>query len=170
VALSAQSQRAEIKVNRRRKILIGAGAGVLTLGLALGIAEARGPGWGDHMPMRGMGMMMMWDQIDENGDGKVMKPELDAFIAGNSQQADANGDGQLSREEFTTFLTAVTRPFQVRSFQFLDADGNGEISATELQRPADRFFAAHEREGALTPSAHRHGRGGNDDGPPRRTP
>jgi hypothetical protein len=145
----------------RTKVLLGtAAAGVIAAGLFAGMANAHGWGRGPG-PMMGMGGMLM-DQIDTDHDGKITKDELDGYIGTMFQKYDKNGASGLSQEDFAALLAEVTKPAQVRVFQFFDANGDGSITEVELRQPADRFFAAHEENGAIGPMQRGHHRRGPD--------
>jgi len=105
---------------------------------------------------------MLMDQIDTDHDGKITKDELDGYIGTMFQKYDKNGASGLSQEDFAALLAEVTKPAQVRVFQFFDANGDGSITEVELQQPADRFFAAHEENGAIGPMQRGHHRRGPD--------
>lgn len=57
---------------------------------------------------------------------------MNAFRAAKVAAADLNKDGALSLEEFDTLYRELTRTRMVRAFQSLDSDGDGVISAEEM--------------------------------------
>lgn len=116
-----------------------------------------GAGFG---PMGGQGTMgALFQKFDSNGDGTVTPDELRAGLSGELKQYDKNGDGTLSLDEFAAFYADITRTAMVRHFQALDADGNGQISATEMTAPADRmeqmqkFWQSQRGDGTAMPGA-----------------
>lgn len=94
-------------------------------------------GGGSGMPMMDRDMMRMM-----MGSGMMAQPS--AAEAGVAMQArlaefDANGDGFLSLPEFEALHAAMTRETTVDRFQHLDADGDGQVSATEMAAPSQRM-------------------------------
>ncbi len=91
-------------------------------------------------PMGGSGTMgALLKQFDSNGDGTVSADELRAGLAGELKQYDTNGDGTLSLDEYAALYAQITHLGMVRHFQALDVDGNGQVSASEMNAPADRM-------------------------------
>ncbi len=140
----------------RTKLLFG-GVGVLALG-AVGfaaVADAHGMrgGWGGHRMggMAGMGMTQLFERADANGDGSVTRDEAAAFVGGRLSANDGNGDGNLTLDEFQPLYLELTRPMMVRGFQFLDADGDGNVTEAEMNRPVERLFDRADRndDGAI---------------------
>ena len=164
----------------RTKILAGA-LGILILGGggAFGvatIAEAQGfggPGGPGGMMRGGMGMAMdLFDEVDANGDGKVERAEMDAFVKKELKNSDGNGDGTLALGEFQTLWLERTMPLMVRGFQFLDADGDGKVTEAEMERPAGRAFDRLDRNDDGAVAKDELGRGGRHGhhGPDREGP
>jgi hypothetical protein len=48
-------------------------------------------------------------------------------------EADSDGNGALSAQEFEAFTEAMHRQFAQARFAKLDADGDGQVTAAELQ-------------------------------------
>jgi hypothetical protein len=134
-----------------RNLVLLAGAAAVVAGLAwAGSSLAQGWHGGGFGPMgRGPGMMgmMMLDQLDADGDGKVSRAEVDAFRKARFESADKSRDGRLDQAEFETLWLEVTRPMRIRAFQMLDADGDGIVTAVEVERPVNRMFGRLDRDG-----------------------
>jgi Ca2+-binding EF-hand superfamily protein len=139
----------------------------------------RGFGPGGFGP-RGMGPMGGFGQVrgellknvDANGDGAITQEEIDAAVAARLDQFDADKNGSLSLQEFEALWADLTRPAAVRAFQFLDPDGNANVSKDELDEALGGIVKRFDRngDGKLTredrPRGHRmHGRWSDDDGP-----
>ncbi|WP_199672152.1 EF-hand domain-containing protein [Pseudooceanicola sediminis] len=84
-------------------------------------------------PMGG-GMMQMFDA---DGDGTVTPEEMRAQLQAKLTEYDSDGDGALSIAEFETLHSAMIREMMVDRFQYLDADGDGSVTAEEMTAPAD---------------------------------
>lgn len=78
----------------------------------------------DLSPQQIEGFRQMFNQLDKNGDGTVVKSELDAvFKQGgfNDQQIqeylqshDLNGDGKITFEEFTEHAKIMFSQFSIQ--------------------------------------------------------
>ena len=89
--------------------------------------------------MGGMGPMggPMMQMFDADGDGTVTPEEMRAQMQAKLTEYDSNGDGALSIAEFETLHSAMIREMMVDRFQYLDADGDGSVTAEEMTAPAD---------------------------------
>ena len=91
---------------------------------------------GHRGPMGPMGMIgpMLTAGFDADADGVVTQAELDAGLAALVTKYDADGDGTLSLDEFAGLHAELMRPMTVRAFQWIDADGDGALSAAEQDK------------------------------------
>jgi Ca2+-binding EF-hand superfamily protein len=100
----------------------------------------------------------MFARADKNGDGKISKEEAPERLSQNFERLDANGSGFIEKEEFTRAMGALLprgpaapqpRPeFVVGAMvlKALDADGDGEISASEIEGAA-KALAKFDKNG-----------------------
>lgn len=136
-------------MQRKTKLWLGGGAAaLLTLGGLASLANA------DMMGMRhgmGMGRMAMaqqlMDRYDANKDGKVTQAEIDQNRTDWQKEFDADKNGTLSLDEFQALWLKARREEMVRSFQFLDRDGNGQVTLDEYKDPFAGIVAARDRNG-----------------------
>ncbi|WP_084627423.1 EF-hand domain-containing protein [Sediminimonas qiaohouensis] len=119
---------------------MGGPAGMMQGGMP-GIGPMGGAGgmMGGHGAMMGGGMMAMMETLDADGDGTVTPKEAQEGLQSLLADYDADGDGSLSLDEFETLHSALIRQTMVDRFQFLDADGDGQITQGEVVKPADRM-------------------------------
>ncbi len=126
-------------------------------------AAARGPGMGQGIiqegmmgaGMRGQGpfLMLEFDAIDTDKDGKITVAELDAHRAAAVVGTDANNDGKLSAEELAAqdlrMMTERANTRAARMIETLDTDGDSLLSAAEMAaRPMpDRIFDRLDADG-----------------------
>ncbi|MDB5315077.1 MAG: hypothetical protein JWO24_921 [Rhodospirillales bacterium] len=161
----------------RKSATIGLLAGVIGLGLAGAAVAQRGPG---HHGPRGEGGFAAGEafaRADANNDGRVTLDEGRGWLQARFAEADADRDGGVTIDELVAFMQArraAGRPApseerQVRmrdglsrGFRFVDANGDGKVSMTELTPVAEAMFRAADRnaDGALARDEIRPQRGG----------
>lgn len=100
------------------------------------------PGMGGPGMMGGMGLML--ETFDADGDGQVTPDELRSGLEEKLTEYDADGDDTLSLEEFETLHSDMIREMMVDRFQFLDNDGDAQITAEEIVAPAERMQRMQE--------------------------
>ncbi len=88
-------------------------------------------GHGAMGPMAMMGKQMLAASFDANGDGTVTQAELNDGLAALVTKYDADANGTLSLDEFAGLHAELMRPMTVRAFQWIDADGDGQLSKDE---------------------------------------
>lgn len=166
-----------------RGVGMGSGQGMMQMMMRMhGMMGADGamPGMGMMGMPDGMGMMGgmagsgMMSALDEDGDGTVTPEEARMRLGSLLSDYDADADGTLSISEFETLHSALIRETMVDRFQHLDADGDGRITAEEMQAPAaqmQRMQGLRERminEGGYAPGQMMPGQGRMmDEGGPR---
>ena len=94
-----------------------------------------GGGMGSMGSMGGIGGMM--EALDADGDGTVTPDEAHEGLQALVAEYDADGDETLSIAEFETLHSALIREAMVDRFQFLDDDGDGQVTMGEIVKPAD---------------------------------
>jgi hypothetical protein len=147
------------------------GMGMMGMPGGMGMMGPGGPMMGGMTALPGMGMM---SDLDADGDGVVTPEEAQSGLGSLLSDYDADGDGTLSIAEFETLHSALIRETMVDRFQHLDADGDGRITAEEMQAPAaqmQRMQGLRERmmnEGGYAPGQMMPGQGRMmDEGGPR---
>ena len=133
---------------KRTKILLGTlAAGVVAATLVVGHAQADGRGWGGGPGGGRIGWAggEVFDQADADKNATLTRAEVDAFRADKLRRFDAGGDGRLGLEEFQGLWAEMTRPMQVRAFQFVDGNGDGQVTDEEMRRPLDAFVDRLDR-------------------------
>ena len=101
---------------------------------------------GKRMFHRDMMMRERLNEADSDGDGKVTMAEIKTKQEANLAKYDTNNDGQLSLEEYKPLWIERHNRRIVRSFQFLDANGNGQVSDAEFRRVIDWVVARMDRD------------------------
>ena len=104
--------------------------------------------------MGGHGPEALLDKFDTNKDGKISKAEIDAAQADQLKKYDKDGDGTLSLAEYQALFTDQAREPMVRSFQGFDRDGDGKVTADELNGRYDRLVQHldHNNDGVIDQS------------------
>lgn len=111
-------------MNRMHGQMMGGGMGMMQGGM---------PGMGSM----GDGLMAMMEPLDADGDGTVTPDEAREGLKALVAEYDADGDETLSIAEFETLHSALIRESMVDRFQFLDDDGDGQVTMGEIVKPAD---------------------------------
>jgi hypothetical protein len=158
-------------MKRSVKMAMATGALAIAGGLFIagsGVAQSAGP-MGGHRggPMAGpMGgpfgelRREMLKGIDTNGDGALSQDEINAAVNARFAEFDADKNGSLSLQEFEALWADLTRPMTVRAFQFLDPNGDAEVSKEELDDRFANIVKEHDRNhDGLLSSADRMGHG-----------
>jgi Ca2+-binding EF-hand superfamily protein len=102
---------------------------------------------------RGEGLIVMFAEIDANGDGSVTVEELEAHRAARFTALDADGNGTVSRQEFIDHAAAQAGERAGTIFDRFDADGDGTLTrdAIEARRgmgpDTERMFARFDENG-----------------------
>lgn len=155
--------RRSVKVALATSALAVAG-GLFLVGSSL---ADRGPGPMGHMgPMGMMGLgpvaHEMLKNVDTNNDGALTQDEVNAAVNSRFTEFDADKNGNLSLPEFEALWAEITKPMAVRTFQFLDPNGDAIVSKQELDDRFDKVVSRFDRngDGVLSPADHR-GPGGH---------
>ncbi|MBB4303947.1 Ca2+-binding EF-hand superfamily protein [Rhodobium orientis] len=114
-------------------------------GRHMGFGPRGGMGFG---PRGGMGPMnsSVFRAFDTDKDGTVSADEIEKGVASLQKTYDTDGNGTLSLTEFQALHAEVTRDFARRPFQMMDRNADGQVSAEELQFPAQMMarFAPYD--------------------------
>ena len=83
-----------------------------------------------------------------------IKAEIDAAQADQLKKYDKDGDGTLSLAEYQPLFADQTHEPMVRSFQGFDRDGDGKVTADELNGRYDRLVQRldHNNDGVIDQS------------------
>ncbi|KPP85226.1 MAG: EF hand [Rhodobacteraceae bacterium HLUCCO07] len=112
------------------------------MGDGMGMMQGGMPGMGSMGGAGGMmggGLMPMMEALDADGDGTVTPEEAREGLQALLAEYDADGDESLSLAEFETLHSALIRETMVDRFQFLDDDGDGQVTVGEIVKPAKRM-------------------------------
>lgn len=161
-------------MQKKTKIALGAAAiaGIAAIVGASQFAHAdRGfgmGGWG-HGHGRGGGMMMdMAERYDANKDGSITQDEITTNRAAAYGEFDADKNNAMTLQEFQNLWLKMRNEQMVREFQRFDANGDGNLTLDEYQRPLANIVAEMDQNGdkALSLEDRRMMRGGRHQGGP----
>lgn len=135
-------------VNTPRNLALAAAALLLSAGLAAAGAGRMGP----------RPLLLNFDSIDANGDGALSAAEITASGQARFADSDLNGDGLLDRGELEASMRARLEERRARApgavpdnaaariawmaegvILFRDKDGDGLVSAAEMQARPERM-------------------------------
>lgn len=140
-----------------RKTIMTLGFGTLAA-IALPLAasaehDGKMKGWGGHH-------MMMFEELDADGNKAISRDEFVTHSADKFKKADTDGNGNISAAEFNAFMDEERerrrQMMQERMFKRMDANGDGQISREEMEAHATKMFERMDRnsDGQLTEDDH----------------
>ena len=130
----------------KRTVLISSLTALALAGTALAAVAASDdkPGRAEHRGDRVM--MLPFEDIDADADGKITPEEMQAHAELRFEEADADKDGLLDATEMQAQMlaraTARIAERSARMIERMDRDGDGKLSAEEMRagpREGDRF-------------------------------
>jgi len=89
----------------------------------------------------------LFERFDVNEDGVITEAEIEEVRSLNFASADTDGNGEISLEEFKAAFMERSNDRMVRTFQFLDSDGDGTVTREEADQVANRMFNRLDRDG-----------------------
>lgn len=121
------------------RITTAAASALVVLAMA-GAADARMEG-----RAMGSGMMPDFSVIDTDADGKITKPEVEAWFAARRAGVDADGDGFVTLEEFKARARARADETAERAFARMDGDSDGKVAVGDMGMSSDRMARGQSR-------------------------
>ena len=155
----------------KRTTMIGAAIAALLVtagGVAIAQSAGQGQGPGQGMmqgagpmgdgPMmgrgdRGEGLMIMFAEIDANGDGSITVEEIEAHRVARFAALDSDANGTVSRQEFMDHAAAQAGERAGTIFDRFDVDGDGTLTRDALEAgrgmgpDTGRMFARFDADG-----------------------
>ena len=139
----------------QKKTKIALAAGAVALALAAGIAgmaqaQMTGMSWRHHgmeggpMGMHAMVMNFM-ERYDANKDGKIGQDEIDQNRTAWFNEFDTAKKGTLTLEQFQNLWLKEHHTQMVRAFQFLDHNGDSQVTLDEYKQPMANLVADLDR-------------------------
>ncbi|WP_299843269.1 calcium-binding protein [uncultured Roseovarius sp.] len=128
---------------------------ITSLGLAIiaggAVASGDKAGGMKHRPQHS------FEELDANGDGKLMQEEMAAHMQARFEGADANGDGVLSKDELLARINERmakrAEKYAAHMLERRDANGDGALDMEEMKSRRDgKMFARMDadQDGAVT--------------------
>ena len=125
---------------------------------SLGLAIVAGGAIASSEKMQGMQRPHhSFEELDANGDGKLMQEEMAAHMQARFEGADTNGDGALSEAEL---LARINERMAKRAQKYVahmlerhDANGDGSLSMEEMKsKRAGKMFSRMDadQDGAVS--------------------
>lgn len=102
------------------------------MGGGMGMMEGHGGMMGGAMGMMGGAQSYAMATFDTDKNGTLSPEEMNAGIQAELKTYDTDANGTLSLDEFAVMHAAHTRPMTVRAFQMHDADGDAQVTESEM--------------------------------------
>lgn len=124
---------------------------LLILSLGAAIATGATVSAGERTGHR-MGAHHGFEELDANGDGKLVPEEMQGHMQARFEGADADGDGMLSSAELEAHIRAGMEErvaaYAAHMLERHDADEDGALSPDEMKpRDGDRMFSRMDADG-----------------------
>lgn len=104
-------------------------------------------------PANGPEMMMNFDAMDANKDGKITPDEMAAFRKARMAEADANKDGMISAEEMVAYGDRMQAERKLQRAKGMitrfDTNKDGQLGLDEMPTPKDpsKMFSRIDTDG-----------------------
>jgi len=115
-------------------------------GLAGGTAYAAGPDTDGPGEPGGSRTMMRFERMDVDDSGDVTFEEFSAMMQSRIGDADANKDGKMTVDEIAAEIERMRAERMARRLiERFDTDGDGALTAAEIQSRQKKMFALMDR-------------------------
>ena len=131
----------------KNKLRLAIGGLVTVVAISISTLIIAHDGWGKHGGKSGKWHIIMTvvDQIDVDKDGTITHQEIEEHRQQTLTDYDANQDNTLQLAEFEPFWLVVMHNKMVDHFQYLDQDGDGQVTDSELAEPLSKLMTRRDK-------------------------